>query len=192
MMSDSITWALCLAMLVCVTVQAKLREPLPFEDKPTLHVFEAEPAPDADAKDKDMLPALKAHVYHPQAVVTEGKYYADAQSLIMTFTGFKNVPVSLDYPVGDVKAGEYRWYASLAIGGKAGQTIEVLAGPDIEHLTPRGTIKKSNTASWKNDWFTCDKPVHIDAADKVIRYTFTGGATNRKIIDALVLEPLGQ
>lgn len=190
MIRDSIKWALCLGMLVCVSTSGKLRDPLPFEDKPTLHVFEAEPAPKDDQKDKQ--PALKAHVYHPQTVVTEGKYYADAQSLIMTFEGFKNVPVSLDYAVGDVKAGEYRWYVSLSIGGKGGQTIEVFAGPDIEHLTLRGTIKKSNTASWKNDWFICDKPVHIDSADKVIRYTFSGGATNRKIIDATVLEPLAE
>lgn len=188
MMVDVMKYALVFVLLVCVSVSAKLREPFPFKDAPTLHVFEAEPAPLPD--NKTVKADIKAHVYYPQQVVTEGKHYADEQSLIMVLDGFKNVPVSLDYAMGDVTAGEYRWFASVAIGGKAGQKVEVFAGPDAEHLTLRGTITKPNTTSWKNDWFTCDKPVHIDATDKMIRYTFTGHATNRKIIDALVLEPL--
>lgn len=190
MINNWTKFALCLGMFFCLTIQAKLREPIPFEDSATLHVFEAEPAPSKE--NKTVKAELKAHIYYPQAVITEGTHYSDDQSLIMVLKGFKNVPVSLDYPVGQVKAGEYRWYASVAIGGKATQKIEVFAGSDAEHLTLRGTIKKPNTASWKNDWFTCDKPVHIDAADKVIRYTFLGAATNRKIIDAMVLEPLAE
>lgn len=190
MIRNSMTWAMCLGMLVSVSVQAKLREPMPFEDSLALYVFEAEPAPSKD--NKTAKTEMKAHVAYPQKVVTDGKYSSDSQTLIMVLKGFKNVPVSLDYPVGDLKAGEYRWYASIAIGGKAHQKVQVLAGPDAEHLTPRGTISQNNTASWKNDWFTGKTPVHIDAKDKFIRFTFTGAATNRKLIDAVVLEPLAQ
>lgn len=177
-------------LVLCTTVNAKLREPVPFEDDAKLHVFEAEPAPLPENKTE---PAkLKAHVYYPQQVITEGKYYSDSQSLIMVLKGYRNVPVTLEYPMGDVKPGQYRWMTSLAIGGKASQKIEIHAGPDNEHLTLRGTIHKTNTASWKNDWFICDKPVYIGKDDKLIHFVFTGNATDRKIIDAMLLEPLGE
>jgi hypothetical protein len=175
-------------LVLCSSVQAKLREPVPFADDAKLHVFEAEPAPSSDNKTE---PAkLKAHVYYPQQVITDGKHYSDSQSLIMVLKGYKNMPVTLEYPVGDVKPGQYRWLASLAIGGVATQKVEVYAGPDDEHLTLRGTIRKKNKASWKSEWMTCSKPVHIDKADQIIHFVFTGHASNRKIIDALLLEPL--
>ncbi len=181
---------LVVGLVLCATVNAKLREPVPFEDDAKLHVFEAEPAPLPENKTE---PAkLKAHVYYPQQVITEGKYYSDSQSLIMVFKGYKNVPVTLAYPIGDVKPGQYRWMTSLAIGGKGNQKIEIHAGLDAEHLTLRGTIHKTNTASWKNEWMQCDKPVHIDKDDKLIHFVFTGSATDRKIIDAMLLEPLDQ
>lgn len=180
-------------ILMTVQTQAKLREPLPFEDNSVIHVFEAEPEFKADdPKNKDQ-PVYKAHVHHPEKVNTQGKFYNDHQSLVMVLSGFENVPVSIDYLLGDaMAAGEYRWSVSLAIGGKAKQKIEVFAGPDESHLTLRGTIHQVNKKSWANQWMTCDKPVHLDAKDKIVRYQFTGAATHRKIIDAMVLEPLAQ
>jgi hypothetical protein len=181
---------LVVGLVLCASAQAKLREPVPFEDDAKLYVFEAEPSPLPDNKTE---PAkLKAHVVYPEKVITDGKYYSDSQSLIMVFKGYQNVPVTLAYPIGDVKPGEYRWMTSLAIGGKGNQKIEIHAGPDAEHLTIRGKINKNNEASWKNEWMKCHKPVHIDKEDQLIHFVFTGSATDRKIIDAMLLEPLGE
>ena len=141
--------ALFSTVLLTVQAQAKLREPLPFEDNPAIHIFEAEPELKVDDQKKKDQPIYKAHVYRPEKVNTDGKFYNDNQSLIMVLSGFKNVSVSIDYPVGDtLAAGEYRWFVSLAIGGKAKQKVEVFAGPDESHLTLRGTINQVKFFLW--------------------------------------------
>ncbi|MBL4701380.1 MAG: hypothetical protein JKX85_08980 [Phycisphaeraceae bacterium] len=175
-------------MTSLVFAEVKTPTPKPFEDHASLLIFEAEPAPKEVDSTK---PVPKASIAHPTAVTTENQHYSDVMHLYLVLKGYKPSTLTLDYAFKQpVKTGEYRWWAGLRLGGKALQVITIYAGPDVDHLTLRGKIRQTNKASWKHEWMAGKRPVHLDGKDQLLRVVITGSASDRKIIDAMVFEPL--
>ncbi|MFZ2657918.1 MAG: glycosyl hydrolase [Victivallales bacterium] len=173
---------------VSSSLAAKHLEPLPVTgtaEKPVI-ILEAEPLDGKEAAD----PAVS--LYGGKVLSHDGKSCdAGDSSVVLSQPGYKSSTVTLSYTLDPKpKAGKYKVWTAFTVGGTGGNKFTISGGKTPDKLSRRLDFAQQNLVSWKVDWQKAAGTLVIFPSDTTLTIEVAGMASDKKILDAFLLEPI--
>ena len=175
-------------LLVGTALAGQHCEPLPVTPTAArpLILFEAEPLTAGATVD----PAIRT--YGGKILTHDGKScHAGSESVVLSQPGHKSSSVTLSYSLDPrPRAGKYAVWTAFTVGGVAGNTFTIRAGSDPEKLGLRLSFSQRNVASWQTAWQKGAGTLVLFPSDRCVTIEVAGMASDKKVLDAFLLEPL--
>ncbi len=188
MMSSGATLFAMSMLAVNSAAAAKHLEPLPVAasaEKPVI-LLEAEPL----KKDTPAIPEV--NLYGGTVLSNDAQSCAAGDSsLLISQPGHAKSTTTISFTLDPrPKAGKYAVWTAFTVGGVAANTFTIRAGKDLEHLSKRVAFSQKNAESWKTAWQKGAGAFVLFPSDAVATIEVSGMASDKKILDAFLLEPL--
>ncbi|MFA6291843.1 MAG: hypothetical protein WC637_08695 [Victivallales bacterium] len=116
---------------------------------------------------------------------------ASDSAVIVSRPGYKPSTISISYTLDPKpKAGKYMVWTAFTVGGIGGNKFTLSGGKTPDKLSRRLDFSQKNLVSWKIDWQRAEGTVVIFPSDTILTVEVAGMASDKKILDAFLLEPI--